>query len=69
MYTYLVYSNINPICSKAQLFYRTVECLELEGTSRIIRFQPPSHRQSCQLLDQVLDQIARDPIQPGLKHL
>ena len=28
-----------------------------------------SHRQGCQLLDQVLDQIAQGPIQPGLKKL
>jgi len=25
--------------------------------------------QGCQLLDQVLDQIAQGPIQPGLEHL
>ena len=38
-------------------------------TSRIIKFQPPCHRQGYQLLDQVLDQISQGPIQPGLKHL
>ena len=29
----------------------------------------PCHRQSCQLLDQALDQIAQGPIQPALKPL
>ena len=29
----------------------------------------PSHRQHCQLLGQVLGQVARGPIQPGLEHL
>ena len=46
-----------------------MEWLGLEGTLRIITFQPPCHRQSCQLLDQVLDQIAQGPIEPCLKHL
>jgi len=32
-------------------------------------FQRPCHRQGCQPLNQVLDQIAQVPIQPGLKHL
>jgi len=46
-----------------------IEWLGLEGTSWITKFQPPSHRQGCQPLDQVLDQIAQGLIQPGLKHL
>lgn len=29
----------------------------------------PCHRQGCQVWDQVLDQTAQVPIQPGLKHL
>ena len=45
-----------------------MEWLGLEGTSRIIKLQSPSHRQGCQLLDQVLDQIPQGPIQPGLKY-
>ena len=43
--------------------------LAWEGTSRIIKFQTPWHRHGCQSLDEVLDQIAQGPIQPGLKHL
>jgi len=35
-----------------------VEWLWLERTSRIVLFQPPCYRQSCQLLDQALDQVA-----------
>lgn len=30
----------------------------------IINFQSP-----CQLLDQVLDQVAQHPVQPGLEHV
>ena len=30
---------------------------------------PPNHRQGCQLLDQLLSQIAQGPTQPCLKHL
>jgi len=40
-----------------------------EGTTRIIKFQPPCHRQGCQPLYHVLGQIAQGPIQSGLKHL
>ena len=40
---------------------RIIEWLGLEGTSRVIKFQPPCHRQGCQSLDQVLDQIAWAP--------
>jgi len=52
-----------------QMNHRIVKWLELEGTSRIIKFHAPHHRQSCQPLDQVLNQIAQSPIQPGLEHL
>jgi len=38
----------------------------LEGTSRIIEFLPPCHRQDCQLLDQLLNQIAQVLIRPEL---
>jgi len=41
---------------------RIIEWLGLERTSRIIKFQPPCHWQGCQLLDQVLQQIAQGPI-------
>jgi len=46
-----------------------MEWLRLEETSRIIKFHLPCHRQDCQPLDQVLDQIAHSPIQVGLNHL
>jgi len=45
------------------------EWLRLERTSKISYFQPLCCGQGCQLLDQVLDQGAQGPIQPGLKHL
>ena len=34
---------------------RIIEWLGLEGTSKIIRSQPPCRRHGCQLLDQALD--------------
>ena len=37
-----------------------IEWLRLEGTSEIIRFQTPQHRQGCQL-DQALEQVAQGP--------
>jgi len=43
--------------------------VRLEGTSRIIKFQPPCHRQDHQPPDMVLDQVAQGPIQPGFKLL
>lgn len=46
-----------------------IEWLGLGETSRIIKFQPPCHKQGCQLLGQVLDQITPGPIQPDLKYL
>jgi len=51
-----------------------MEWLGLEETSRIIKFQiikfqPSCHRQGYQLVDQVLDQIAQGPVQPGLENL
>jgi len=44
---------------------RIIEWLELEGTSRITRFQP---WQGHQLLDTVLEQIVQGSTQPGLQH-
>jgi len=40
----------------------------LEGTSRIIKLQPPHHRQGHQPPHLILDQAAQGPIQPGLEH-
>lgn len=36
--------------------------------TRISKFQPLCYRQGCQLLDQVLDEIAQGPIQADIKH-
>jgi len=44
-----------------------IEWLGLEGTSRIIKIQFSCYGQVCQLLDQVLEQIAQGPIQPGFE--
>ena len=49
--------------------HRVIEWIGLEGTSSITKFQLPCHRQGCQLLDHIVDQVAQGPIQPGLKHL
>jgi len=46
-----------------------MEWLRLEGTSRIIKFQPPCHRQGHQPPCLILDQAAQGPIQPGLEYL
>lgn len=40
----------------------------LEETSIMMKFQPPCHK-GCQLLDQILDQVAQGSIQHGLKHI
>lgn len=47
------------LCSLYSTVCRIVEWLSLEGTSRSIEFQPPCCVQGCQLLYQVLDQVAR----------
>jgi len=47
--------------------FRIIEWLE--RTSRIIKLQPPCHRQGHQPPDLVLDSIAQGPIQPCLRHL
>ena len=51
------------------LNHRIIERLVLEGTSEIIKFQPPCCRRGSQLLNQALDQAAQGPIQPGVEHL
>ena len=38
-----------------------IEWLGLEGTPRIIMFQPPHLRKRCQLLRHILDQVAQGP--------
>ena len=49
--------------------HRIIECLGLEGTPRIIKFQPLCHRKCHQPPKLVLDQVAQGPIQPGPEHL
>ena len=49
--------------------HRIIEWFGLEGTSRIIKFQPPYQRQGYQPPDLVLDQVAQGHIQPDLEHL
>jgi len=46
-----------------------MEWLGLEETPRIIRFQPPSHRQGHQPPDVIVDQAAQGSIHPGSEHL
>jgi len=41
----------------------------LEGIPRIMKLQPPRHRQGHQPPYLILDQAAQGPIQPGLEHL
>jgi len=48
---------------------RIIEWLGLEGTSMIIKLQPPSHTRGHHLLHLILDQTAEGPIQPVLEHL
>ena len=52
-----------------QSYHRIIEWLGLEGTSSIIKLQPPHHRQSCQTPHLILDQAAQGPLQPGLERL
>jgi len=49
--------------------HRIIECLGLEGTPGIIRFQFPCHRHGHQPPDMVLDQAAQGLNQPDLEHL
>jgi len=46
-----------------------IEWLGLEGTSRIMKLQPPCHRHGHQPPHLILHQAAQSPIQPGLEHL
>ena len=41
----------------------------LKRTSRIMKLQPPCHRQDHQLPHLILDEAVQGPIQPGLEHL
>jgi len=45
-----------------------IEWLGLEGTSRIIKLQPPCHKRGHQPPYPILDKAAQGPIQPGLVH-
>jgi len=47
-----------------QINHIIVEWLGLEGTSRIIKLQPPPHRQGQQSPYLILDQAAQGSIQP-----
>ena len=55
--------------SLAYVVPHIIEWLGLEGTSRIIKLQPPCHRQGHQHLYVILDQAAQCPIQPGVEHV
>jgi len=44
--------------------FRMIEWVGLEGTLKIVLFQPPCHDQG----HLPLDQVAQNPIQPGLEH-
>jgi len=46
--------------------HRITEWPWLEGTSRIVNLQPPSHRQGQQLPHLIPDQAAQGPVPPGL---
>jgi len=48
--------------------HKSTEKLGLEGTSGIIKLQPPCHRQGHQPPCVILDQAAQGPIQPSLEH-
>ena len=48
---------------------RIIAWLGLEGTSRIMKLQPPHHRQGHQPPHFIPAQAAQGPIQPGLEHL
>jgi len=55
--------------SLQEMIHRIIEWLGLEGIPRIIKFQPPHHRQGHQPAHFIPDQAAQSPIQPGLAHL
>lgn len=58
-----LYSTILPYVT-----HRMIEWFELEGNLKPIQLQPPCLVQSCQPPNQALDEVAKVPIQPGLKH-
>ena len=49
--------------------HRITERPGLEGTPRIMKLQPPYHRQGHQPPHLILEQAAQGCIQPGLEHL
>ena len=60
--------SLDPLITVSQN-HRITEWLGLEGTSRIMKLQPPRHRQGHQPPHLILEQTAQGPIQPGLEHL
>jgi len=52
------------LCLTGSLFHRIIEWFGLEGTLKIIWFQPPCHEQG----HLPPDQAAQSSIQPGLEH-
>jgi len=49
--------------------HRIIECLVLEGTSKIILFHPTCRRQGCQSLNQALDQSTNNKLQYWLDNI
>ena len=56
-------------CLEVSQNCRITEWPRLEGTSRIMKLQPPRQRQGHQPPHLILNQAAQGPIQPGLEHL
>ena len=56
------------LCEVGKKLHRIIEWLELEGTLRIIKFQPTCPKQDHQSPDLVLDQVTQRPFQPVLEH-
>ena len=56
-------SELHTACkaAAAESYHRTIEWLGLEGTPRIIKFQPLCHRQGYQPPGLLLDQVAQGP--------
>ena len=52
-----------------KVLHRITELPGLEGTSRIMKLQPPCHMQGHQPSHLMLDQAAQGPIQSDLEHL
>ena len=62
------HKNLN-LAKMSLAFHKITEWLGLEGTSRIMKLQPPCCMQGHQPPYLILDQAAQGPIQPGLEHL